>query len=271
MNLSVIKDAVVSRFLERAALIGGGEEPLILENPTEEILEGQRNGKPVKMFARGLVRRAVQSRAIARLEENYLYSSRRFPSAVNNTIGAGALAVNTYPFFSIAQGGNGDAAGFPTGFTLSLNETNMELPGQIPSGQSFVFHQLGVSFNADASIADANALMEAATLQFSKSGGQFAMNHGPLKLWPGGTGNGGGSAATTVAATTLQTAANGSPDIRAVRNLKIARVIKAQEVFQYAMVIPRTTKATDGTAWALGNFVVVTLWLWGGWKSAIAA
>ena len=270
--LSHITDAVVSRFLDRCqklpGLLAHEGGPVVLENPTEELVEATQRRRSVKMFMRG---NRVASRSIARLEENYLYASRRFPTATNNTIGSGALAVNTYPFFQHAVQGDGVGAGFPSGFVLSLNETNMEVSGQIPQGQSFVFNQIGVSFNADASIADTNQLMEAATLQFAKGGGQFTINHGKLSFWPGGFGQGGGGVAgTTASVASTIFGANGAVDLRAVRNLRIARVIKAQETFAYNFVIPRVGAARDGVAFALGNFVVATIWLWGGWKSAIS-
>jgi len=264
------RESVIAAFEERSSKLGG--LPIhVHDQPTEEMVETLQKGQPVKMYAR-MVKRAAQvaSRAIARLEENYLYSSRRFPVASNNTIGAGALAIGRFPFFTAQANGEGVGLGFPTGFQLTLAETNMEMAGQIPQGQSFVFNQLGVSFNSEAAVHDINQLMDAATLEFSKSGGQFQLNHGPVKMWPGGMGNG-GQFGTMTAAATNQFGTNGVPDIRAVRNLKIARVLKTNDVFSYAFNIHRVTRSTDGTAFALGNFVVATIWLWGGWKSAIAA
>jgi hypothetical protein len=269
-TVSKIEDAVLNRFVERSAKAHPGMASLLgtcafLETPTEEILEGLEKGKPVSMHARMARGRKIRPGGIARLEENYLYSTRRFPTAANNTIGSGALAAGTYPLFTAARGGLGDVLGFPTGFQLSTAETNMELPGQIPQGQSFVFNQMGISFNADATIGDTNQLLEAATLQYQRAGGQFTLDQGKISFWPGAFGQGGHYGSMTAAAGNNY-GSNGRTDLRAVRNLRIARVLKGTDVFQYNFVIHRATKSTDGSAWALSNFVNATLWLWGGWK-----
>jgi hypothetical protein len=271
-HVSSLADAAILAFAERAGRALGREDVLVMEESTEEIHHNLRAGKA--LFAKGLRGRLTQKGAggpnVSRLEENYLYSTRRFPTATNNTIGSGALTVNAFPFFTKANGDEGSSLGFPTGFTLSQQETNMEIAGQIPQGTSFVFNQIGISFNSDITVGDCNQLLDAATLQFAKAGGQFTLNHGPVKMWPGGMGNG-GFAATTATTTTIQHGSNGQPDIRAVRNLRIARVLKEKETFSYNLVIARTTKATDGTAWALSNFALVTIWLWGGQKNLIPA
>ena len=272
--LSHITESAVAAFVNRAArlkhFLPGGLA--IYENPTEEILHGVLEKRPVKLFAKGSAMAARKAGGLARLEEQYLYSTRRFPTASNNTIGSGALTAGTYPFFGKAIGDDAVGIGFPTGSTVTLQETNMEQAGQIPQGASFVLNQLGVSFNADAVIADVNQFLEAGTLQFAKTGGTFTLNLGPLKLWPGGTGNGGSAAAaTTVAATTLniQAASNGAIDIRAVRNLRIARTLREKETFAFNILINRSTKAKDGAAFALSDFLVCTIWGWGGGKTAI--
>lgn len=258
-------ESAIMRFLSRAQNV----RTAILANPTEELVEATQSHRPVSLFQRkALYSRAPQARAVARLEENYLYSSRRFPALGNNTIGGGALGVASYVFFNRGIGDDGQAAGWPTGFAMSLNETNLEMAGQIPMGTSFVFNQIGVTFNADASTADVNTMVEACTLVFKKSGGQFTINHGPLKMWPGGMGTE-GYASTTNVTSTVQSAHNGAADIRAVRNLRISRVLREKETFSYEFAIPRTTKATDGSAWALSAFVVATIWLWGGQKNVI--
>jgi hypothetical protein len=273
-----LKDSVIARFAARAQRFGGIREDVsVMEHSTEELVDTLSSGRTKEMFARGPAgaRMRIPGKALARLEENYLYASRRFPALSNNTIGSGALTTGAFPFFGVANGGLGDSVGFPTGFVLSLNETNMELGGQIPQGQSFVFNQIGVSFNADCPVADAQVLMDSVNLSFSKSGGGFSINHGPLKMWPGGFGAGGfaggglSPADSEVTANAASSAANGAIDVRAVRNLRIARVLKANDVFSYALNVPRTTKANDGTAIALSAFAIVTIWLWGGFKSAI--
>jgi len=111
-----------------------------------------------------------------------------------------------------------------------------------------------------------------ATLTFQKTGGSFSLNHGPVKMWPGGmgvTGYAGGDFGTG-AAGNVHSANNGVADIRAVRNLKIARVIRQGEVFSYGFEIARTTKNTKtDTNLALSSFIVATIWLWGATKNAI--
>jgi len=272
-----VKAKVINAFVERAARVSqfdiGSEDISIYENPTEEMLHDLKSGRPVKLHARGIAGRMVQrsnqagARGFSRLEENYLYASRRFPVVANNTIGSGALIAGRYPFFGKAVGDPGDGMGFPSGFTVTTQETNMEVPGQVPLGSNFVFNQLGVSFNANASVADVNQLLEAATLEFSK-GNQFIINHGPVKFWPGGFGNG-GFAATTATTTTIQHGSNGAVDLRAVRNLRIARTLREKETFTYSLNIARATDSRDGTAFALSNFVVCTIWLWGAVKAAV--
>lgn len=276
MRKEALNHAALASFLQRSALVGPQSELAVYDNPTEEIRQAAQEGRGIKLYRKGaMVRRvaAVRSSApkqIARLEENYLFASRRFPSSANNTIGSGALAVAQYPFFNKAAGDDGSGAGFPTGFVLDLTLTNLQVANQIPQGTSFVFNQIGVSFNSDAGAADVNQMLEACALQFSKAGGQFTLDHGPLKMWPGGMGSD-GFAATAVGGSplTIQSAHNGSADIRAVRNLRIARVLKEKETFNYTIIIPRTTKAQNGAAFALSDFVVVTIWLWGGQKNVI--
>jgi hypothetical protein len=269
-----IRESVVSRFLDRAARGLGiaAAEVNVWENSTEELLDASERGNQVKLYAtRPGVRPAARPFMVkrpgakppgkrqARMEETYLYSTRRWPGGINdNTLGTGNLTVNTYPFFTSPMGSRGDQLGFPTALQLSLNETNMELPGQVPAGQRFVFSQLGITFSAGAAKADIDQLLEAANLQFSMAGGTFNLMQGPIKFWPSGMGNSSGDSS-----------ANGFPDIRAVRNLRIARNIGPGDVFQYSFQIPRSTKSTDGSNWALSAFVNSTIWLYGGWKTAV--
>jgi hypothetical protein len=274
-----------------SAFMGGLPEGLrgrvaILENPTSELREElaaakrEDHGRGVVLFAQNMRQRRFArpqqqpqvhnsgSAGKARLEENYFYSSRRFPALANNTIGAGALVANTYPFFTKGLNDDGATMGFAAGLTLGLPETNMEVGGSVPQGTSFVFNQLGVTFESDIATKDLAIMLDAVTLGFSKSGGQFSINHGPLKMWPGGMGIQ-GYAATTAATTTIEAAHNGSADLRAVRFLKIPRVLREKEVFAYNMMIARTTKAKDGSTIALSNFVVPTIWLFGGQRNVI--
>lgn len=245
----------------------------LLEVPTDELISATKTGTADEVRAMFARRRGIvdprKSSGKNRLEENYLYSTRRFPANATNTIGAGALPTNRYQFFASPLGQDASVMGFPTGTTLAETETNMEgSAGTIAKGQNFVFNQLGISLNSDVNTNDCAQVMDAGALVFSKSGGQFSLIHGPVRLWPGGSGVT-GYVATTATTTTITAAHNGSADIRAVRHLKIPRVIKETETFKYEYVVARATKGTDGTAFALSQFVLMTLWLWGGAQIAI--
>lgn len=264
MNLRDIKESAIAGFLERCRGSVGiaAERIAILGNPTEEIIDAAKRRLPISLFARGGRMLAVAQGAKARLEENYLYDTRRF---------AGALASGEFLFFQNAVGQPAVNNGFPAGVVVMTElETNMDVAGQIAQGKNFVFNQLGISFNADITTADCGTMLEAGALRFEKQGGQYALKHGPIKLWPGGTGIA-GYAATTVAATTLQSAHNGSADIRAVRKIAIPRIIREKESFSYKFLIPRTVRNTDGVtaiSVAAGG-VIMTIWLWGGQQDNI--
>jgi hypothetical protein len=276
-NQSILHTAFAA-LVQRSARIGSmlGIDPegvSLFEAPTDDLVGELKHGNREKIRALFARRRGIvdpkKGSGKNRLEENYLYSTRRFPAAVNNTIGAGAIPTNRYQFFASPLGQDAAVMGFPTGNTLAETETNMEgSAGTIAKGQNFVFNQIGISLNSDVNTNDCAQVMDAGALVFSKSGGQFSLIHGPVRLWPGGTGVT-GYAITTVAATTITAAHNGSADIRAVRHLKIPRVIKETETFKYEYVVARATKGTDGTAFALSQFVLMTLWLWGGAQIAI--
>jgi hypothetical protein len=270
---------VLSGFMARA--LAAGIDPSrvhILEGSTEDIRADLEERGRVVMHARQFAARRFQpqqnvrpgSSGKARLEENYFYSSRRFPSAADNTIGGGTLTAGGFPLFNKGLGEDGNALGFPTGFTLGQSETNLEVGGYLPQGSNFVASQLGVSFNTDVATADLAQFMDVACLNFSKSGGQFGMLHGPVKMWPGGMGIGGYAAAAVGGTPLAQTAAhNGAADIRAVRTLRIPRILREKEVFNYSLFITRTSRAKDGVAIALTTFVVATIWLFGGQKTSI--
>lgn len=261
----------------------------ILQNPTSELREELAAAKAREERGRGVVLFAQNFRARrfarpqqaagapathggsgkARLEENYFYSTRRFPQLTTNTIGSGGLVAGSFPFFTKGLNDDGAAVGFASGFILGLSETNLDSGGgSVPQGTSFVFNQLGVTFESDIATKDLAIMLDTVTLGFSKAGGQFSINHGPLKMWPGGMGIQ-GFAATTAATTTIEAAHNGAADPRAVRVLKIPRILREKEVFQYNMIVTRTTKAKDGSTIALSNFVCPTIWLFGGQRNVI--
>lgn len=259
-----IKQGVYSRFLDRSIPNGGGA--ILLDNPTEEILDGAKRGKPAKLYMAGKAltpsvpmigggQRPVGPR---RLEANYLYSSRCFQ--------AGALAANDYRFFQNAIGQSGLSDGFVSTITLTDLETNMDVGGQIAQGKNFCFSQMGVSFNTKIDVANISTLLDAGALRFSKQGDQYQLRHGPTRLWPGGTGVSGFSTATSV-----NGVHNGLADPRAVRELRVPRVIKEKESFAYIYSVPRTVQANDGsTAYSIAApGVIMTIWLWGGQMDVI--
>ena len=259
--LESLKMSVIQSFAERC-----GMDVQIFANPHEEIADAAARKKPIKLFARGPKMLAMQAGARARLEENYLFDTRNF---------LGAIAAGEYLFFQNAVGQPAINNGFPAAITVMTElETNMDVAGQIAQGKNFVFNQIGVAFNADILTADAASLMEGGALRFEKQGGQYSLRHGPVRMWPGGTGIAGfASAATTVAATTInvQSAHNGSADIRAARRLTIPRVIREKESFAYKYIVPRAVRNTTGTGEivASGNRVIMSVWLWGGQQDAI--
>lgn len=245
---SQVKASVLNAFLERCNI--GGSPVELYDAPTEEIQHGLKSGRRVKLYSRGLAPMGTGARA--RLEENYLYDTRRFPT----TIVAGE-----WLFFGSAIGQPSTNNGFDatTVPTMSDVETNMDTPSQIPQGKDFVLTQIGLSFNSDVSSQDAATLMEIGALRFEKQGGQFTLRHGPGKFWPGGMGQSTG-------------AANGFPDIRACRRLAVPRVLRSKETFAYKYVIPRVNRNTlnaSATAATLSGLTIMTVWLWGGQQDAI--
>ncbi len=253
-----IKSSVIARFLDRAKATLGSAASMVrvYTNPTEEIDEAARSGRAIKMFARGGGMLANSSTgAKARLEENYLYDTRRFAS------GTGAIIADNL-YFANAIGLPAVNNGFPSG-TMSEAETNMDVPSQIPQGKDYVLTQIGISFNANIANTDATLLLDNAFLRFSKQGGQFTLKHGPLGFWPGGQGLG------TNASVTLG-AGNGIPDVRAVRKLAVPRVLRAKDTFNYSISFPRTTTNLDmSTAISLTGNCLVRVWLWGGQQDQI--
>ncbi len=265
MNFANVKQAALASFLDRSQVaVPDGVPMRVYENPTEDILEQQAKGPAVSLHAAGAAKPA------RRLEENYLYATRRFPNfaAGETTL---TLGVQDYRFFATPIGGNAVDVGFPALVgNLTELETNIDTAGQVPYGKNFVLRELGVSFNADATTADVGTLMEAGALRFTKQGDQYSLRHGPVRMWPGGTGISGFAASSvyTTASVRIEAAHNGSADVRAVRRLKVARVIRSKEVFAYIYTVPRSMRNTmlntTTTAMTLGVPVVMTIWLWGG-------
>lgn len=256
---SGIRSSVIARFVEQSMRDGGlaaaGQGLTVFENPTEEIKHDLARGKSVRLFQAG----AAPAKRQRRLEENYLYATRAFQ--------AGALAVTDHRFFQNAIGQSGASDGFPAA-VVSLDdlETNMDVGGQIASGKNFAFRQVGISFNASAGVANVATMMDAGALRYTKQGDQVQLRHGPVRLWPGGTGVEG---FTTVAGTSG--AHNGIGDPRAVRSLRIPRVIKAKESFSYIYHVPRAVFGGDGATvfTIVAPGILMTVWLWGGQMDVI--
>lgn len=247
-----------------AALLGrfapGGQKVSLLENPTEELIHDIGRGRKPKLF--GMAAPAEDGAVLGRVEENYLYSTRRFPlNTANNTIGAGAVAAQDYLYFTFGLGDIGTAAGYFSIANLTLQQTNMASGGKIPNGRGFRLFDLGISFNAQAVGADIAQMLDIANLRFEKQNSTLVVQHGPIKLWPGGTGMY-GFAATTVAATTLQSASNGMPALTNVRRFRSPRVLSANDQFQYVINAAAATPNSNTTV-ALSAFVEVTIWLFG--------
>jgi hypothetical protein len=253
----------------------------LLQNPTDELrgelVDAKARGKgwsDVAMFAQNVrTRRGNRGESgKARVEENFFYSSRRFPGLANNTIGAGALVPGAFSFFTKGVDDQGDSMGFPTGFVLGPPETNLEVGGSIPQGTSFVFNQLGISFNSDIDVTDLSDMLDAVALGFSKAGGQFSLAQGPLKMWPAGMGISGMAAVSATGETDINVQAvhNGAADIRAVKTLRIPRILRENETFKYSFLVARGTKAKNGATIGLSDFVVPTIWLFGGQRNVIS-
>lgn len=250
---SIIRDSAAA-FVQRCAAMGTLLS--VYANPTEEIRHDLSRGKAPRMhFAAGQRMLAAGGGAEARLEENYLFDTRRFAS--------GAVSAGEYVFFASAIGQPGANNGFVSPMVMTDVETNMDTPSQIAQGKDYVLWQIGISFNADILAADAALLLEIGALRFEKQGGQFTLKHGPGRFWPGGMG-----AVTPLA--TSNTASNGSKDIRATRKLAVPRVLRAKDTFAYKYVVPRAVRNLDNsTAISLTGNCLMTIWLWGGQRDAI--
>lgn len=227
----------------------------VYDNPTEEIADGLARKKPVKLFM-GRQLATPNTGAKDRLEENYLFDTRRFA--------AGPVLAMDYLFFQSAVGAPGVNNGFVSPMVMSEVETNMDVAAQVPQGRDFVMTQVGISFNADATAEDVSLMLEIGALRFSKQGGQYTLHHGPGLFWPGG--QGATSATTTANANTN----NGTADIRAVRKLAVPRILKAKDTFNYSYFVPRGVRNLDNsTVISLGAATLMRVWLWGGQQDTI--
>lgn len=248
----------VEGFLSR--LGGDGARSVsIYENPTEEIREAAERGRALHLH--GMPGAAQPQDKDTRYEENYLYSTRRFPNnTTDNTISTGAVVAGDYDYFGSGVGDPVTSMGYFTtaGTALTYLHTNMDRGGKIPSGRAFRLFELGISFNARAKANDCGQLMDCLSLRFEKQGGQLVIQHGPVRLWPGGTGVNGFSTNTAT-----EGSANGIASLSAVRRFKLPRELNANESFKYTLNAPSATRFVDGTAIGLGAFCEVTIWLYG--------
>lgn len=239
----------------------------ILENPTEELAEAAIRGRGLPKLHRLFGAGARAGQDIVRKEENYLWSTRRFPNnTANNTIGSGAITAGDYDFFGNGVGDQGSAMGYASIANLTYLQTNMDKGGKIPMGRGFALFELAVSCNASALAKDIVQVIDNAELRYEKQGGNLVIHHGPLRQWPGGTGvSGFSSDATTASSTTVHTeaASNGVPNLAAVRRFKQPRLLNANESFKYSINFPSANTAKANVALALSDFVEVSIWLFG--------
>jgi hypothetical protein len=250
---------VVRSFLDRFA---PGQRVSLLENPTEELLHDVARGKQPRLFS--MAGPMGDDAVLGRVEENYLYSTRRFPlNTANNTIGGGAVTAQDYLYFTMGLGDQGANAGYFSIANLTLQQTNMASGGKIPNGRGFRLFDLGISFNAQAIGTDIAQMLDIANLRFEKQNSSLVIQHGPLKFWPGGTGLY-GFAATAVGGSplTIQSASNGMPALTNVRRFRSPRVLSANDQFQYVVNCAAATPNSNTTV-ALLSFVEVTIWLFG--------
>lgn len=252
---------MVQNFLRRFA---PGHRVRLLENSTEEIMHDVARGKQPRLFSMAGGPMADNDPVLGRVEENYLYSTRRFPSnTANNTIGGGAITAQDYLYFTFGLGDLGSTAGYFSIGNLTLQQTNMASGGKIPNGRGFRLFDLGISFNTQAIGTDIAQVLDSANLRFEKQNSTLVVQHGPLSLWPGGTGLY-GFAATAVGGTplTIQSASNGMPALTNVRRFRSPRVLSANDQFQYVINCAAATPNSNTTI-ALGSFVEVRIWLFG--------
>jgi hypothetical protein len=272
--IGALKASVIRAFLDRCGPLAAGIK--LYENPTEEIHEARKSGKKISLYARGAgMLSAAGQGARARLEENYLFDTRRFPTFVTGEAFPVALAPGEYLYFGSAVGQPAANNGFSpvTVPVMSDLETNMDTASQIPQGKDYVLTQLGISFNVDITTANASVMIESGAIRFEKQGGQYTLKHGRPNMWPGGTGLGGNvTTAAGGAPLTIDARSNGAPDIRAVRKMAVPRVIRQKETFAYKYVVPRANRNILGAA-AANNLtttgIIMTIWLWGGQQDAI--
>lgn len=243
-----------------AAVMAGFGGAHLLENPTDEIEHHlARTGRMPKLHGM-----ADDAGVLGRVEENYLYSTRRFPQdTADNTIGGGAVAAGDYNFFTSGVGDAGSQMGYFSIANLTYVQTNMAPSGKIPTGRGFKMYDLAVSFNSLATAPNIGQLLDTCSLRFEKQAGQLVIQHGPIILWPGGVGMS-GFAATAVGGSplTIQAATSGIPNLAAVRRYRNPRILSANEDFKYIVNAAANTPNVNAAV-ALTAFVEMRIWLYG--------
>ena len=278
--LHKVKASTIVRFLAAMASAPGViGPPHLYENPAEEIQDAMQRGKNINLhFAaasqargRSAIRDLMAKRGEVVGEENYLFSSRRYPNSTDNTLPAGnMIPKGEYDYFTYAVGSSSVGSGFPTGFQASYNETNLTgTPQVIPTGQGFRIWQEGICFNTGANPDDIEQVLDSGSLKYQTQSNQYTVYKGPLAGWPGGWGVSGFSDVQG-----QSSAHNGIADPRAVRHLQFPRVIKAQQQFSYIHSVgvegnaikPFVNgQAPNGgtTVFTLSDFVIARVVLWG--------
>jgi hypothetical protein len=265
----VAREGVIERWLGRMGLRPGAGVDF-LENDTESLIHDVQQGRQPLIYrmAGALtptgrpVRRAKSQ--IVRKEENYLWSTRRFPALGTNTLGGGTIDSGDVPFFASGVGDPGSALGYASIPNLGFLQTNMDKGGRIPTGRGFALYELAVSFNAEATPGDIAQLMDTCELRYSKNNDDFTLHHGPVRMWPGGTGVAGFASVLDISGGPGSTvfAENGLPSIAAVRRFKQPRLLSANESFSY-IVSTTGRRPRDNTPVVLKAFTEMCIWLFG--------
>jgi hypothetical protein len=264
-----IQKSKIDRFLTAwAGKSNGRQVPCLIENPYEEIDEAMQAGNgnlrihyavPGQAVAAQALDSMLQQKGLIRGERNYLFSTRRFPSGTDNTLGAGTLAAGSYQFFQYCVGQPLNAGGFPSTINATTNETNLfGTPNVVPNGQGFEIERESVVFNASAKAGDIETLLDMGDLQYQTQSGQYTLYKGGLGGWPGGEGV---SASST--GQNYEAASNGIPDLRATRVLTVPRVIMPQQQFTYLYNVGQSVRVTDGTTPVISAFTLMRVKLWG--------
>lgn len=275
----IMKDGLGKHWLRRAsaALAGTIGAPLrmsFLEAPFEEVDEARakRAKKGQTGHENTFHAMAASGQGIVRVDDNFLYSTRRYPgNTANNTIGGGTITAGDNSYFMTGINDAGSQMGYFSLANLTYMQTNMGPKGQIPKGQGYEMYEIGVSFNANAKVADILQLLDISSMRFNMQIGGYVLYQGPILNWPGGTGPYGFAAAATTATTTtinIQGASNGMPSPASVRRLSQPRIFAPTDNFEYVITQSANLPA-DNSAVALSAFTEIRINLFGSFISAI--